>query len=260
MKLSILIASRDDSWEQNPDGSNRPLDRLRHTLEWTLRRLCQSDEIVLVDWGSEKPLAESIGTGRGLRFIRVPPEVANRFGPFSEPHALNHAARHASGEWLARIDQDTLAGDRFFDWIRGDGPMDGDVYFSGRRDMAPGQRIPVGNEPPTYPIDGPDFWRWHVGVLMVERKRWNAIRGYDERDTGRNHMEHSLVYRLCRSGCDLMNLGDHLGAPFFHQWHIRAGHESRPQNRLLSVAELAALPEVANDEHIGVCHGNSDEN
>jgi hypothetical protein len=257
VNLSLILVSRNDQWESI--GDNTPLYRLTRTLQWTLPKLTSQEEIVLVDWGSEVKLADALPpevvADPRLRIFYVAAARAAACGSsFSEPHALNYAARVARGKWLARIDQDTLPGDRFFRWLPE--ARSGGFYFSNRRDMAEGQRSPsekavYGNEPTDYPPSGEGFWRWSVGVLMVERELWHRIRGYDERNIGRNHMEHEFIGRLNRSA-QLVNLGMILGCPFWHQSHPRSGHASRPQNRLLNYSQLQALPEVANSESWGM--------
>jgi hypothetical protein len=84
----------------------------------------------------------------------------------------------------------------------------------------------------------------------VERSAWHAVRGYDERNTARNHMEHEFITRLCRCA-ELGNLSG-IGCPFFHQWHGRGGHHVRPHNKLLTAHELATLPAVVNGEGWGM--------
>lgn len=254
--MSIIAASKNDTWEQNSDGTNRPIDRLSRMLEWTIPRMGQDDELVIVDFGSierlEESLPRSLISFDRLRIAYVPPERAAACGgAFSEPHALNFGARLARGQWVARIDQDTLIGDTFFRWMDRDGLRPGEFAFANRRDMREGQRDPSPDDPVTYPPSGPQFYRWHVGVLMVERERWHRLRGMDETNVWLNHMEHEWISRLSRSTF-LFNLGLLLSCPFHHQNHPLHGHASRPNNRMLTNAELATLPDVANDESWGM--------
>lgn len=254
VKLSLLVAARNDNWES--EGDNAPLARLTYTLKLTLPRLIKGEEIVLVDWGSEVKLADALPPelteNPKLRIAYVSPARAASCGSsFSEVHALNYAARVAAGEWLGRIDADTLAGDEFFQWFRGEGPQPGSFYFSNRRDMAPGQLRPIGCEPTDYPCNGLGFWRWSVGILLVAREHWHRVRGYDEREVHRQHIEHNFCVRLNKTA-KLVNLGAILGCPFFHLSHPRNGHATRPQNKLPTPDDLARVAEVVNGDGWGL--------
>ena len=79
-------------------------------------------EILVADWGSEIPLREvlqlSPAAARIVSFIVIPPEIAHplqKDSPFAEVLALNAAARRARGEYIGRVDQDTLVGKRFLE-------------------------------------------------------------------------------------------------------------------------------------------------
>jgi hypothetical protein len=250
-KYSFVLATRDDDWESSP--GNRPIDRLRRTLAAITPAIPLVDaECVLVDWGSAQPISEQIDSVPWLRIVCVQPEISASCGSsFSEVHALNLAARAARGQWIARIDNDTFPGPDFSDWLIKEGPTPGYGYFSNRRDMAEGQCEPIGYEPVTHPPFMADFWRWHVGVLMLERSLWHELRGYDETQTGFLHMEHGFIHRINRC-VPLVNLGLVLGCPFYHQWHTRDGETDRPQNKFMQMAELNAVPDVANDADWGM--------
>ena len=78
-------------------------------------------EIVVSDWGSEVPLSEVLDlvpeAKSTVKFIHVPPDIAEvkqKDSKFPEVIALNAAARRASGEYIGRIDNDTVVGSDFF--------------------------------------------------------------------------------------------------------------------------------------------------
>src|SRR5438093_4718038 len=99
--------------------------RLETTLNYAAERVAalgriEQVEIVVADWGSDVPLRDVVGLGpaaaRIVSFITVPQPLASRLqrdSPFPEVLALNAAARRARGQFIGRIDQDTLVGDRF---------------------------------------------------------------------------------------------------------------------------------------------------
>ena len=78
-------------------------------------------EIIVSDWGSEIPLRDVLqlvpeAEGR-VKFIHTPNDIAiveQKDSKFPEVIALNAAARRASGEYIGRIDNDTVVGAEFF--------------------------------------------------------------------------------------------------------------------------------------------------
>ena len=78
-------------------------------------------EIIISDWGSEIPLSDVLklvpeAKGR-VKFVHVPNDIAKieqKDSKFPEVIALNAAARRASGEYIGRIDNDTVVGTEFF--------------------------------------------------------------------------------------------------------------------------------------------------
>ena len=72
-------------------------------------------EIIVSDWGSEIPLRDvlqlvSESEGR-VKFVHTPNDIAiieQKDSKFPEVIALNAAARRSNGEYIGRIDNDTI--------------------------------------------------------------------------------------------------------------------------------------------------------
>ena len=79
-------------------------------------------KIIVSDWGSEIPLRDVLqlvpeAEGR-VKFVHTPKEIAiieQKDSKFPEVIALNAAARRASGEYIGRIDNDTVVGEEFLE-------------------------------------------------------------------------------------------------------------------------------------------------
>ena len=118
--LSLILCSRNDNFQGNS------LWRLQTTLNYlaesyiALNRKYQI-EVLVVDWGSEIPLRKDLlllkEAAEITRFIEISPQFAKKHqadSPFAEVLALNIAVRRAKGEYIGRIDQDTLVTTSFF--------------------------------------------------------------------------------------------------------------------------------------------------
>src|SRR5690348_14561037 len=115
--LSLILCSRNDRYMGNSRW------RLETTLNYTADRVRALDltrdvEIVVSDWGSDVPLADTLqlnaAAAEVVSFVTVSPQLARRLqgdSPFPEVIALNAAARRARGQYIGRIDQDTLVGE-----------------------------------------------------------------------------------------------------------------------------------------------------
>src|SRR6185503_10669251 len=123
MKLSLILCSRNDEYMGN---SRWRLETALNSLGHRLRALgyARDVEVLVADWGSDVPLSDVLtlepAAAEVVTFITVPPDVARaREGdsPFPEVLALNAAARRARGEYIGRIDQDTIVGARFLRWF-----------------------------------------------------------------------------------------------------------------------------------------------
>ena len=77
-------------------------------------------EIIVTDWGSEVPLSSVLSlineAERRVKFINIPTKIAEKEqkdSKFPEVIALNVAARRATGDYIGRIDNDTIVGRNF---------------------------------------------------------------------------------------------------------------------------------------------------
>ena len=121
--LSLILCSRNDAYMGNSRW------RLETALNYTASRVeavggSNAVEIIVADWGSDVPLSDVVTLGPAARrlvsFVHAPPELARshqRDSPFPEVLALNAAARRSRGQYIGRVDQDTLVGDRFLGWV-----------------------------------------------------------------------------------------------------------------------------------------------
>src|SRR3990172_546005 len=117
--LSLILCSRNDNYMGNPRW------RLQTSLNYLARNvyklgLERKVEVIVSDWGSAEPLNAALQLSPEAAtitsFLLTPPKLAKELqkdSPFSEVHALNAAARRSNGEYIGRIDQDTLVGKQF---------------------------------------------------------------------------------------------------------------------------------------------------
>ena len=163
-------------------------------------------EVIVADWGSEEPLRDAVRlseeAARIVRFLTVPVDLARekqRDSRFAEVFAINAAARRARGDYIGRIDQDTLVGRHFLEWFfrarSNDGgaafPLDASVMISNRR------RIPYhfAVRRPSFPVVeryvswfdrrlptmaltvSDNYWECYIGILLFHRRLWDGVRG-----------------------------------------------------------------------------------
>lgn len=243
--LSLILCSRNDQYMGNSRW------RLETTLNYAgqrVRELGREDsvEILVTDWGSDVPLSEvldlSPAAARLVSFLRVPPGIAcplQRDSPFPEVLALNAAARRARGEYIGRIDQDTLAGRRFFEafFELYEGkrqlavPLKAALLFSNLR-MVP-YRFAV--RCPSLPVverfihtfggrltieitQRAPFYFHGVGIWLLHRGLWEECGGYDERMIYMCKMEKNMIARLGQRH-QIINLGALIDYDFYHLEH-----------------------------------------
>jgi len=228
--------------------------RLQTTLNYVAQKVHELDresdvEVLVADWGSDIPLREvlelSSTAARIVSFVLIPPEIAlelQKDSPFPEVLALNAAARRANGEYIGRIDQDTLVGKRFlsyfFELYEGKQqlkvPLDSALLFANRRSIPYWFAIRC---PPLEHVDkfvrmfeksltvwklNPSyrdmFWTSYVGIWLLHRDLWNACGGYDERLIYYNWMETDMILRLSPNRI-VTDLGKKVDYDFYHLEH-----------------------------------------
>lgn len=216
-------------------------------------------EIVVSDWGSEIPLREVLrlvpeAEGR-VKFVHTPKDIAiieQKDSKFPEVIALNAAARRASGEYIGRIDNDTVVGTEFFRKfarLHKNNPTDEldlkDSFLFVERRSVP-YRISRLSLPLShinwfintfrkfFKIEsatdwGKEFWWSPVGIMMFHRDIWNVCRGYDERLIYWGWMESDLALRLEQKH-KLVDFSHQVGFFFYHLEHYSNLVEYKDRN------------------------------
>jgi hypothetical protein len=254
--LSLILCSRNDEYMGNSRW------RLETTLNYLAARVHELGrdgvEVIVADWGSDVPLREvlrlSPEAAAIVSFLLVPPTLATQLqgdSPFPEVLALNAAARRARGEYIGRIDQDTLVSSRFlevFDRLyTGEQllpvPMESALLFSQRRDI-----------PYAFASRSPSLWtvtqflRWFkallpvepggdlpwyatsVGIWLLHRDLWHECSGYDERMIYMNRMECNMIDRL-ELNHELVDLGALIDEDLHHLNHPPWDPRKSPRRR-----------------------------
>lgn len=244
--LSLILCSRNDRYM----GDSRW--RLETTLNFAGERIKERGlehevEIIVADWGSAVPLADVVrlrpAAASLTSFLRIPAGLAAELqgdSPFPEVLALNAAARRARGQFIGRVDQDTLVGSRFFDtfwrFLDRESALASTLLYANRRrvpyrlaSQCPswqhvdrfvrtfGTRLTVECEP------GRPFWTTWVGIWLAHRDRWIECGGYDERLVYYNWMEVDMIRRLRQLGRHVVDLGALTSYDFYHLEHVAPG-------------------------------------
>lgn len=266
--LSLIMCARNDQYQGNSRW------RLETALNYVGKNVhelgIEKDvEVIVADWGSEIPLRNVLyltpAAAKIVSFVLVPPQIAlveQKDSPFPEVLALNAAARRANGEYIGRIDQDTLVGKHFlktFFWLyekrRLLVPLDSAVLLSNRR------RIPyrfavrcpsfwvvdrfIGRFGPLLPLMEPPpphlYYQSYIGILLFHRNLWYACGGYDERFMYMDYMEFDIVLRLTQK-YTFVNSGELVNHDFYHLDHNtgRGFNRARKEN---PVRDIDNLPE-----------------
>ena len=199
--LSLILCSRNDAYMGNSCW------RLETALNYAAQKIHELKretdvELVVADWGSDVPLSEVLNLSSEARritsFVFVPPAIAkSRQGESSFPEVLvlNAAARRARGEYLGRIDQDTLVGRKFLKFFfdayekreQFSVPMEKALLFSNRREIPYRFAVkcpPLANVEQLVELFGASlevrilperpFWTYWVGIWLVHRGLWEA--------------------------------------------------------------------------------------
>jgi hypothetical protein len=245
--LSFILCSRNDDYMGSPRW------RLQSALNYLARSAeevgCQNRlEVVVADWGSDIPLRAaivlSVQAARLTRFLEIPPSVAEDArgdSPFPEALALNCALRRCRGRFVARIDQDTLISQRFFQaflrLLEGRSlvkfSMDRSFLFMPRRSIPYGiaARYPALSELSDIidafwrfmPIEGRGASPWFdapTGVALASRRMWLECGGYDERLRYWGFMETNLALRLGMR-YEIVDMGKLVGCHVYHLEHTK---------------------------------------
>lgn len=258
-KFSFIAVSRNDNY-----GGDAKI-RLQNTINLLGKLIIESKqeemfEIIIVDWGSFLPNLHKVlnideEIKKMIKFIIVPFEMANYYSSdssFSEVHAMNCAFRRMSGDFFIRIDQDTIVGQRFLDFLTQSKKIPS-VSFSGRRDFQKDHKggtgyyyniikseksleIPLAHARNAYNNlkEGRifSFYGSAVGCLMIEKQAFKNVKGFNEELVFLNQMEMDLFNRLSID-YKVYNLGLKVNFDFYHQYHDRSDNSSRTQNSIL---------------------------
>jgi hypothetical protein len=244
MNLTVITATRNDSY--NGDSMGRLKASLARTFANATAAGVEWDAIIC-DWGSVAPVSEVTNFGPRVQHIHVSPEAAGSYGtPFYETKACNLAARAATGEWILRVDQDTIVGRRLFDWFAAGGLQPRDAFYSCRRDLPPGQTV----EDDAAPYNSDPRARTFLcagGALLMSRALWHEVKGYSEAMRWFNHIEQEFLNRLLRKGYNVYLIGEKLDVPFYHIHHERTDCDARPHNTSQVIVPSFTLPENGDD-------------
>lgn len=275
--ITFILCSRNDDYMGNP------MWRLATSINYLSENLFDlakenSAEIIISDWGSEIPISQVIDLTENskqlCRFLEIPKTISDELqgdSPFAEVYAINAAAKRASGEYIARIDQDTLVSKKFllnfFDAY--ESPLTckfnlKESYMFSARKQLPfsfvNRQVGLGEidqfirrfgnylyvEELTY-----CFWASAVGILMAHKSIWDASGGYDERLKYYWYMDVDLGTRLIKE-YPIINIGKEFGYDFFHLEHFpisqsdgsksRAGHRKKNPDWAKSFDKLILNP------------------
>ena len=256
--ISLILCSRNDSYMGNSRW------RLETSINMALANAKEANlldklEIIVSDWGSETPLSEALSLipeakGR-VKFVYVPPDVANKEqkdSKFPEVIALNAAVRRSSGEYIGRIDNDTVVGSDFFNRFqrlhtknpRDDLDLKDSFLFVERKSVPyrvsslslPLMQIKafINTFRNNFKLEsatdwGKEFWWSPVGIMMFHRDIWEATRGYDEHLIYWGWMEGDLALRLGQKH-KVVEFSKFVGHDLYHLEHYSNLTEYKDRN------------------------------
>ena len=216
-------------------------------------------EIIISDWGSEIPLSEVLNlvpeAKDRVKFVHVPPDIATveqKDSKFPEVIALNAAARRSSGEYIGRIDNDTVVGADFFRKFQklhkknptAEMDLANSFLFVERKSIP--YRISRLSLPRSLislfikmfssllklesATDwGKEFWHSPVGIMLFHRDIWRATQGYDERLIYWGWMEGDLALRLGQQH-NVVEFSNYVGHDLYHLEHYSNLVEYKDRN------------------------------
>ena len=261
--LSLVLCSRNDQFQGNS------LWRLETSLNFAARQIADLGhlndvEIIVTDWGSTELLRDVVRLGEEahkiVRFLTIPTALAKekqQDSRFAEVFAINAAARRARGQYIGRLDQDTLVGHGFLKWFftalsdpqSQQFPLESTMMISNRR------RIPYdfAVRCPQFPViekyvkwfeqvlpqmarpmPDSEYWQCYIGIVLLHRQLWDECGGYDESFIYYSFMEFDLFLRL-HMRYEGVDLGRVVNDDFYHLDHVpgwliwhkpRAGREN----------------------------------
>lgn len=255
--LSLILCTRNDEYMGNSRW------RLETTVNLTIENAIKSNcndqiEILIADWGSEVPLSKEVSfiqeAEKVVSLVYIPPEIAEseqKDSNFPEVLALNAVARRSRGEFIGRIDNDTVIGEgffrNFFSLVRGETPsnlqLENSYLFVERR------MVPYRLSSKSLPLPlissylqkfgsyllvesarrfNKPFWQSPVGIMLMHRSIWEAARGYDQRLLYWGWMESDFVLRIQEKN-PIVDFKEYVGNHFFHLEHYH--HMTDYQNR-----------------------------
>ena len=256
--LSLILCSRNDSYMGNSRW------RLETSINLALLNAKDANfldklEIVVSDWGSEIPLSEVLNlvpeAKDRVKFVHIPPDIAKveqKDSKFPEVIALNAAARRASGEYIGRIDNDTIVGADFFykfEQLCENNPTDeldlADSFLFVERKSVPFRISRLSLPLPQmrrfinlfknyFRVEsatewGKEFWWSPVGIMMFHQEIWEATQGYDERLIYWGWMEGDLALRLEQKH-KIVEFSKFVGHDFYHLEHYPSLTDYRNRN------------------------------
>ena len=256
--ISLILCSRNDSYMGNSRW------RLETSINLALLNAKDANfldklEIIVTDWGSEVPLSEVltlVPEAKGkVKFVYVPPDIAEveqKDSKFPEVIALNAAARRASGEYIGRIDNDTVVGADFFSkfkQLNENNPTDeldlANSFLFVERKSVPYRISRLSLTLPLisffikfftnfFKVEsakdwGREFWWSPVGIMIFHRDVWKATQGYDERLIYWGWMEGDLALRLGQKH-QVVEFSKYVGYNFHHLEHYSNLIEYKDRN------------------------------
>ena len=245
--LSLILCSRNDSYMGNSRW------RLETSINLALKNAIKAKfldnlEVIVCDWGSKIPLSKALHlipeAVEKVKFVYIPPELAKvkqRDSKFPEVIALNAAARRANGEYIGRIDNDTVVGNDFFkkfEKLNKNNPssnfdLSNAFLFVERKSVQFRiSRLSLNLNQINSFIEcfknhfqvesatnwGKEFWWSPVGIMLFHRDIWNNTKGYDEKLIYWGWMEGDLALRLEKKH-DIVEFSKYVGHHFYHLEH-----------------------------------------